>query len=211
MMDEAAAVCEGARDLLSDVEPDGLREMAVAAVEEVWAAPGVATVVAAREAGVEDGGSDLRRRAIGVQLMYTGLAVSRGLIEDEPWADGDAASGNLDVLVADVLVARGGHLLAYTEAVDRGVQSIRRFGRRQTDGPDDGHELEADMLLLAAHAGSTVGGPPAAQHVMEWAEDLAESLDGGELPDVSTLVPAVDSGATGTRVLAGDRGQSTDP
>jgi hypothetical protein len=210
-MDEAAAVREGVRDLLSDVDPDGLREMAVEAVEESWAAPGVATVAAARKAGVEDVGSDLRRRATGVQLIYAGLSLSRRLVEDEPWASGEAEAGNVDVLVADVLVARGGHLLAYTDAVDRGVEAVRRFGRRQTDGPDTAHELEADMLMLAAHAGATAASAPPATAVMEWGETLAESLGAGDLPDVSSLVSTVDPGSSGSMAMAGERRRSTDP
>lgn len=212
MMDEAAAVREGARDLLSDIDPAGLRQKAVETVEESWLAPGVVTVVSARKTGVDDGGADLRRRAVGVQIIYAGLALTRRLVNGDSWATDEAESSNLGVLVADVLVARGGNLLAYTDASPRTVETIRRFGQRQTDGtPDGDRRLEADILVLGAHAGSTFGGPPPAPSVMEWAEELGESLGPGDLPETGTLVPAIETAGGGSVALAGEHRQSSDP
>jgi hypothetical protein len=211
-MEEAAVVRAGARELLANVEPEGLRERADEVLDDAWAAPGVVTLVAARKVGIEDGGADLRRRAVGTQLIYAGLSLTRDLVEAEPWTDGADAAGNLNVLVADVLVARGAGLLAYTEAADNCVEVIRSFGAVQTEGdapPDADRTLEADALNLAAVAGSTaVGGDPAPA-VVEWAEGLGASLGPGDRPTPSALVAG--EPAAGVQAVPANERPSGDP
>ncbi len=246
-MDEAAAVREGAREVLRDVSPAALRRVACDVVENGWPAPGVVTVLAARRAGADGIDHDLRSRAVGVQLIYEGLALTRRLVREEPWLDAsgrpggsdarpavdspredgrpgaDAVPGRRDfdadpdveVLAADVLVARGSNLLAYTEAADRCVEVIRDFGRRQTAReslPSD-RELEADVMTLAAEAGTTAVTSAPAPHAVEWAESMASSLDGSELPDAASLVAGAESipGPNQAALANEGRGSSTDP
>ncbi|ESS05700.1 MAG: hypothetical protein A07HB70_02179 [uncultured archaeon A07HB70] len=165
-MDDAVRAREAARSALDDVGPADLR----AAIDE-WLAdasmtPAALTLVCAR--GV-DGGLDATapgvvERAVGVQLVYEGLRLTRHLVADEPWAAGvdDDIAADLDILAADVLVSRGFYLLATTEAADRAVAVIRAFGRDQTTRAEGFEtELEGDVCALAAWAGTTAAaGPP---------------------------------------------------
>ncbi|PSP78111.1 hypothetical protein BRC81_08685 [Halobacteriales archaeon QS_1_68_20] len=228
-MDEAAAVREGAREVLRDVSPVALRRVACDAVANGWTAPGVVTVRAARRAGADAIDHDLRRRAVGVQLIYEGLALTRRLVREEPWVDGRVESDggvaaprrdsdedpDVEVLAADVLVARGSNLLAYTEAADRCVEVIRNFGQRQTgrDGFPTDRELEADVMTLAAEAGTTAVTSAPAPHAVEWAESMASALDGSELPDADSLVAGAESvpGPNQAALANEGRGSSTDP
>lgn len=215
-MDEAAVVREGAREVLRDVSPPALRRTVYDVVENGWSAPGVVTLLAARRAGADGVDTDLRSRAIGVQLIYEGLALTRRLASEEPWvgSDGDGSvDPNVEVLVADVLVARGSNLLAYTEAADHCVEVIRTFGRRQTERevlPSD-RDLEADVVNLAVIAGTTaVTSSPGA---VELAESVKTSIEGEELPDAASLIASADWPAhSNTAALANDgRGAGTDP
>lgn len=217
-MDEAAVVREGAREVLRDVSPAGLRQSVYDVVDNGWEAPGVVTLFAARRAGADGFDSDIRSRAIGVQLIYEGLALTRRLAWEEPWTDStDGYSGdpNIEVLVADVLVSRGSNLLAYTEAAGRCVEVIRDFGRRQTGRdvlPAD-HELEADVMALAAVAGTTAMTSGPATRAVEWAETVSSSFDGGDLPDAASLLARAETVAEPSQAaLANEsRGTSTDP
>lgn len=222
-MEDAAVVRAGTREELQDVDPQALRDDVYDAIDESWLTPGVVTIQAARRCGADEVGPGLRRRAAGVQLIYEGLANTRGLVDIPPWTtatDGNSPNpdaverGNMDVLVADVLVARGAHLLAYTEAADECVAVIQRFGRRQTDEnvTSEDRTLEADALELAAIAGSTLDGPTPVDSVLAWANDLAASLDGGDLPETSSLLPAPEAGTTGQTAVANEsRSGRSDP
>jgi hypothetical protein len=213
-MEEAAAVRDGAREVLAEITPPALRREATQALDDGWPAPGVVAVLAARRAGVEGVDADLRERAIGVQLIYEGLALTRRLVEEAPWADTDDPDPHADVevLVADVLVSRGSYLLSYTEAADRCVEVIRAFGRRETERPADADwELEADALALGAVAGATAGGEDA-DDAAEWAASLSASLDGDELPDPADFLGANAAARVGQPAVANEwRQPSTDP
>lgn len=156
----------------------------------------------------------LVERAAGVQLIYDGLRLTRDLAHAEPWANDDSngvgvgtahgsptragpsdgtveKSENLDVLAADVLVARGFYLLARTDAAETAVEVVRSFGRDQTrrrsasDVDAIDRNLEADVLELAAIAGATaVGRDP--DGLREIAADLAATCE-GSFPDPETL------------------------
>ncbi|MDF9747574.1 DUF7114 family protein [Natrinema salsiterrestre] len=72
--------------------------------------------------------------AAGVQLIYEGLRLTRSLSHEEPWtaSDADAGDGDLAILAADILVARGFYLLARTDAAGKAVRTVQSFGRDQT-------------------------------------------------------------------------------
>jgi len=217
-MDEAAQARAAARETLQDVTPRRLRERLEARLAEAELAPGVLTLLAARATGREAGRATLDRSAAGVQLIYEGLHLTRTLARDPPWQrderDGDGAA-DIDVLAADVLVARGFYLLASTEAADKAVETVRSFGRdeanREAGRPDRSladRTLEADVFELAIVAGvSAVGVAPPAE-ARAFAVDLAGSFDDG-LPSAPALLsePAVDALAD----LVADRVRTPSP
>lgn len=188
-MQEAVAVREAALDAVDDVVPEPLREEIEQFVADGSLVPGVLTVLSARATGTNgaesDGDSDavdvggevaadgavdadgLAGRAAGVQLIYDGLRLTRRLVHAEPWTDavdGAGVEADIEILAADVLVARGFYLLARTEAATVAVDVVRSFGRDQTERRDAAdpaaldRELERDVLRLAVVAGVTTTG-----------------------------------------------------
>jgi hypothetical protein len=192
-MEEVAAVRGAALDAVGDVEPDRLRQRIRERLEDGSMAPGVLTVLSARAvaAGAAADGPSVDTDAVadrgaGVQLIYEGLRLTRSLSRAPPWeredelTDGgdvavtdavtpgptvgaDADDADMDILVADVMVARGFYLLARTEAAGEAVAVVRSFGgdqtRRRTTGDDRlDANLEADVFELAAVAGTTAAG-----------------------------------------------------
>ncbi|WP_020222196.1 DUF7114 family protein, partial [Halarchaeum acidiphilum] len=132
-MEEADRARAAAREAVRDVEPSDLQTAMAERLSRCSVVPGVLVFLSASAtAGRADGG--LAERAAGVQLVYEGLALTRELVESVPWtADGDDADrpADLDVLAADVLVAKGFRLLARTEAADAAVRTVREFGRER--------------------------------------------------------------------------------
>jgi hypothetical protein len=195
-MDDAERTRETARQALSDIEPERLREVLDGRLASASMTPAVLTVVSARalDPGVSVDG--LCERAAGVQLIYEGLRLTRTLAHDEPWTtvDGPDIDADLDILAADVLVSRGFYLLARTEAAGRAVEVVRAFGRDQTtraESPDpaavDGN-LEADVLALAAVAGASAVGRDAPTALLDYAESLARRHE-GDLPPATVAIP----------------------
>lgn len=188
-MDEAGATRRAALGAVRDVEPAGLRERIEDVLERGSMVPGVLTIRFARAVtknAVEVDGEipdPLSERAAGVQLIYDGLRLTRHLAHDLPWERGDAESGDLDILVADVLVARGFYLLATTEAAETAVETVRAFGRdqtvrRETDDSSLDRNLETDALELAAVAGASFGEQSIPPAVCKFTAELAGQLDG---------------------------------
>jgi hypothetical protein len=200
-MEEAAAIRRAALDAVGDVEPVGLRERIGSLLESSSMVPGVLTLLTvetvadttstslARDSGSLD---QVAQRGAGVQLIYDGLRLTRQLAQTEPWTDVDSDDADLDVLVADVLVARGFFLLARTDASETAVETVRAFGRDQTvrrtaDDPALDRNLEADVLELAAVAGSTADSGGTTAQFREYAAELAATVetptDGFHSPD----------------------------
>ncbi|RJT02049.1 hypothetical protein [Halococcus sp. IIIV-5B] len=182
-MDDASHVRRAAREAVRDVDPGAFRDAIETVVESGSMAPGVLVVLSARAADEPVGFGTVATRAAGTQLIYEGLRLTRALAHDAPWEDEDT-DANLDVLVADVLVARGFYLLARTEAAERAVETVRAFGRDRTAAAptdDPVGPLEADVLDLALVAGLTAVDVHPSAACREFVADLAESFD-GELP-----------------------------
>jgi hypothetical protein len=190
-MDYAAAVRETAVDAVADIEPAAFRDGIETFLADGSLVPGVLTLLAAESAGGDP--EALTERAVGVQLIYDGLRLTRRLTHEDPWAGGDKAQADLDILAADVLVSRGFFLLARTEAAEDAVEVVRAFGRDQTDrrtAEDPAAldaELEADVLRLALVAGTTAAGetPDGTDPL---AREFAASYDDeGGFPSPATL------------------------
>ena len=159
-MEAIAAVRDGAVSTVGDVVPEGFHDDIVAFLDGGSFVPGVLTVLAADSVGRDT--PDVLDRAVGVQLIYDGLRLTRRLAGEPPWTDSrEPTQANVDILAADVLVARGFYLLAETEAATDAVDVVQSFGHDQTvrhETDEDSHELEADILELALVAGASTGG-----------------------------------------------------
>jgi len=182
-MEHAVAVREAALEAVADIVPEGFRGDIEAFVADGTHVPGVLTLVAAEGAGADP--TELTERAVGVQLIYDGLRLTRRLTVTDPWASGhDAERANVDILAADVLVSRGFFLLARTEAATDAVEVVRAFGRDQTarrDVANPAHldrELEADVLELALVTGTTAAGVTPGE-TGRVARELAGAYDDG--------------------------------
>ncbi|MEF8820342.1 MAG: hypothetical protein V5A31_00325 [Haloferacaceae archaeon] len=208
-MDDAVRAREAARAALEDIEPADLRAAIDDRLADASMTPAVLTFVCAR--GVDPNFDATTpgavERAVGVQLIYEGLRLTRRLVAEEPWAEGDGRleddiAADLDILAADVLVSRGFYLLATTDAAERAVAVIRAFGRDQTTRSEGFEaELEADICALAGVAGATVAGGDARPALVDHLEGMGRGF-AGRLP---TADRALD-GATRERVAAAARG-----
>lgn len=219
-MQDAAAVRRAALEAVDDVEPSRLNDRIEALLADSNFSPGRLTVtcanatLAARSGGTLTDSSDLpdaiMDRAAAVQLIYDGLAHTRTLSAQPPWPDGDIDQGNIDILIADILVARGFYLLARTEAADDAVETVRSFGRDQTVGRETGESLdpnlERDVFELAVVAGTTAVGGTASPTLREFARGLVSGVDPALDPDLNDrLVPLVSpetSASDGVRTSA---------
>jgi hypothetical protein len=224
-MEDAVAVRRAALEAVEDVEPAPLRATIERHLNDGSMVPGVFTLHGIR--AIADGSTStaasggglletVAGRAAGVQLIYDGLRLTRQLAQDEPWAAGDGDAGDVEVLAADVMVARGFYLLARTEAADAAVAVVRAFGRDQTVRRETGdttldRNLEADVLELAVVAGATVADTSAPPRLREYAADLAVTPFPAPAdffaetdPDALSAMAADASGSEGVTTL-GDR------
>jgi hypothetical protein len=204
-MDEAGATRRAALGAVRDVEPAGLHGRITEWLDQGSMVPGALTIRFARAtaSAVSSGGEDeladpIGERAAGVQLIYDGLRLTRQLASEQSWERGDDESGDLDILVADVLVARGFYLLATTEASNRAVETVRAFGRdqtvqRETDDDSLSRNLEIDALELAAVAGTTVGDCGVSPNIRSFAAELATEGVVSGFPPTEQFLDGVDS------------------
>lgn len=196
-MDDAARARAAARDAIDDITPAPLRDRIESRLSDAAMTPGVLTRLAARATGRDYDADELDSRAAGVQLIYDGLQLTRSLARSPPWVDhrdDGASSGDMDVLAADVLVARGFRLLARTDAAWKAVETVRALGRdesnRATGRPHpelDGRTLEADVFELAIVAGTSTAKVEPPPSTARFAADLAQSVD-EDLPTVPELL-----------------------
>ena len=198
-MEEAARSRRAAREAVSDVDPEDLRRTIDDILADGSMAPGALTLLFASAIDDAVGLDSLSDRAAGVQLIYEGLRLTRRLAHEEPWArTDDHTQANVEVVAADVLVSRGFYLLARTQAAEKAVETVRRFGRAQTDrqglvhGDSEGSAaldatLERDVFELAAIAGaSAVGSDPS--RLVGVAAALADAT-GPPLPPAEECLP----------------------
>ena len=138
--------CRGAaREAVADVGPPSLTDRLYTEIETATMTPAVLTLASAD--AVEPGAADrpdVVRIAAGTQLIYDGLRLTRELAHGEPWANVPLETPRIDadlaILAADVLVARGFSLLAHTDAAAVAVETVRAFGRDQTERREVGVE-----------------------------------------------------------------------
>lgn len=204
-MEAAVRARTAGKRAVRDVAPDALRERIHELLDESAMVPGVLALTTARaveSAGAASiprdpdgwtGAGNVEERAAGVQLIYEGLGLTRALAGDPPWErDPTHTEGNLDILAADVMVARGFSLLAHTEAADKAVETVQSFGENRTDDQQDrstpAHALETDVFELAVVAGTTAFEADPSEPLLRYAAKLADSLD-GDRPEPPETVP----------------------
>jgi len=208
-MEAAVRARKAGRQAVRDVSPDQLRERIYRLLDKSAMVPGVLALTSARtvegpkatgkpcEIAGDNGAVGVEDRAAGVQLIYEGLRLTRALADEPPWnRDLSHTDSNIDILAADVMVARGFSLLARTEAADKAVETVQSFGRNETDNqqgrPTSGHALETDVFELAVVAGATTFGATPTDSLLDYATDLAESLDGDHPEPPEPVAEAVE-------------------
>lgn len=223
-MDRAASCRRAARDAIADVEPPRLHDVLTDILDGTPMTPGVLTLASA---GSLDATADLEgitHRAAGVQLVYEGLRLTRSLAHDEPWADSRTADpqSDLEILAADILVARGFYLLARTDAAGKAVRTVRSFGRDQTLREEDGADsaaldanLERDVLELAVATGAAAVGTSPTSELLGIAGDIAAEV-GRSFPPASECLPDLEGretrpGEPGDGVTTDRATSATDP
>lgn len=225
-MEPAVRARDAGREAVQDITPNSLRDRIHAILDDSAMVPAVLTLSSADAADGEATGQPdesftaegVAERAAGVQLIYEGLRLTRALAAETPWErEPPHLDANVDVLAADVMVARGFYLLARTEAADKAVETVQSFGRDQTDRqqgrPGSETGLEGDVFELAVVAGTTVvgGSPPKA--LLAYAKALAADADDRDPPEaVPDAVEEAMTGRSPDHLLGGGpRPSATDP
>lgn len=220
-MDRAARCRRAARDAVADVEPPRLHEVIADVLDDASMTPAVLTLESATAIDPSISLETIAPRVAGVQLVYEGLRLTRTLAQTDPWSpdgqptptsdrattdptDGDTTTdvtADLEILAADILVARGFYLLARTDAAEKAVHTVRAFGRDQTRRDDPGVEaadvdanLERDVLELAVRTGASVANADPRPDLLAVAADLADASDTDLL--AAARVPRVGSSET---------------
>lgn len=164
-MDEGSRARSEAIRAMQDVTPDRLRERIEARLAAAPAAPGEVTIASARYHGADVTEGTVMDLAGAVQQIFVGLRITRELIETNPWheLDNRPSDADLEIVAADVLIARGVSRLASTAAAETAVEVVRTFGQEQAERLEHGRvseerSLEATILELAVVAGAASSG-----------------------------------------------------
>lgn len=221
-MDDAARVRSDAIRSVQDVTPLPLLERLERHLEEAPLTPGLVAVASGRLHDSDRVDDDLVDAAAAVQQIYVGLDITRGLIDAEPWRHGDDRSegADLEIITADVFVARGMARLASTPVAGAAVDTVREFGqfeadRRAPEPSTHARRLEASVLELAVRAGGAAVDATPREEAIAWIDELLPTeLD--TLPPVTVLLegtplePYVDTSALAQPVKDGIRSEATD-
>ena len=178
------------RAAVAELEPPSLRDRTV---EYLTDKPLGAGRLVRHAAATEDGHvpkTALDDRVVGVQLIYSGLGLIRELAREPPWEHGDGDAGDLDVLVAEVLVAKGFSLLASTPAASKAVETVQTLARSETvrlNGTASRMPLEADIFELGVLAGVSAVETVSPEDLDDTAHRVATRLDDTDEHDMIVL------------------------
>lgn len=181
----------------ADIEPASFKAHLRGELGDVPLTPAALTVTSGHALDPSAPLDPLAERGVGVQLGYEGLRLTRDLIEGDAWSDADAGSGpDLDVLAAEVFVARGIHLLTGTDIVDQAIEIVRRFGRNRAherSGAVNARErsLEADVISLAVNASAAEVLDTVPPSVDDYGTSLGSDLDTHPYPEPAVAVEGV--------------------
>ncbi len=198
-----AAACDvrrDARELLADIEPVRLASELQDIVADGSMLPGVITVTTAEALGGPQAAAGARPRAVGVQLSYEGLRLTRELIrQDDQYGAEDPTESYLALVAAEVMVARGFSELADTAVAGEAIEIVQRFSHNQTmdyHGGSSGRSLEYDVIRLAVGAGANVVRESAPPWLDAEAERLAAEFDREPLPSAADASDRIRRGVT---------------
>ncbi len=189
-MDETAHARAAFRDGIGDITPDALRSRLEEILKAASMTPGSLTVLTATALDESLEGDVAARRGAGIQMSYEGLRLSRELIHTDPWTSENPDDGDMNVIAAEVLVARGFEYLAHTVVAGDVVEAVRRFGRDQTrleefdaDRAALERGLEADFIRIAVRAGADIALGSIPEEIETLADTLATELASDPLPE----------------------------
>lgn len=194
------AVCQLSRD----VEPVRLGTALEARLETASMVPGAVTMITAERLGGTDAGETAIDRAIGVQLCYEGMRLTRSLIrEEERFKAADPTGDYLDLVAAEVLVSRGFVELADTPVADDAIEIVHRFSRHQSESQGDDRDaaLEHDVISLAVAAGATVVLNAVPADVDAQGQRLADKVARDPLPTVTDVTVPIRAAVEATSDL----------
>ena len=204
-MDAAGRVRRAALETLTEIEPPNLATELQRIVQDTSMVPGALTLRTAERLGGLPAAEGALDRAVGVQLSYEGLRLTRELIqEDHRYDVAEPTDEYLALIAAEVMVSRGFSELAQTPVADRAIEIVQRFSRNQTVDYDrdpelqpTGHSLEYDVLRLAVATGATVVYSHVPAYLEEFGRVLASELDRYPLPPADTVDRRIRSGLEG--------------
>ena len=162
IMDAVSRVRVASCKAVEDVEPIRLREIITNQIEGDAPAFGLVTIVVSEKVGrTSEEPAIVDNKAAGVQLIYEGLRLTQDLVRGNRWKHNEQKlNTDMDLLAADVMVAKGFHLLSHTKAAHKAVETIRTFGITETKWSDKNDttsvqhmSLEKDIFELAIIAG----------------------------------------------------------
>ncbi len=187
-MAEAPGVRDALFDTIDDIEPPPFRTELETVVADASLTPGVLTVRTADVLSPTVNSSETRQRGAAVQLSYEGLKLTRRLARDAPWEDpAEERNHDLDLIIAETLVARGFYHLAQTGVATRAVEIVRRFGRNLTTELQLGERptepsLEVDVVALAVLAGADLALTTTPPELVDYAEGYGREIEAVPLP-----------------------------
>lgn len=201
-MEAAREVRHAARNSLGAIEPTGLARMLDDILVDASMVPGVVTVLTAERLGGPEKREAALDRAVGVQLSYEGLRLTRELIRDEERYDvPDPTEGYLALVAGEVLVSRGFGELADTAVSNQAIEIVQRFSKNQTHeyyGPPEagphGRSLERDVVALGVAAGATTVRETVPGYLTEYGEQLATEVDREPLPPATEVAVPIRTG-----------------
>ncbi|WP_092698911.1 DUF7114 family protein [Halovenus aranensis] len=196
-MTEVTVVRETLEQSVADLHPPAFQNRLQTRLADVSLTPAVLTVRAARALEPSADMDACALRGAGVQLTYEGLRLTRSILRNERWDDGNANSYYLDLLAAAVLVSRGYYYLADTGVSQEAVEAARRFGRYQTyaqngELADGEYSLEADFVALAVNTGADLALQTVPPSVTAYGESLARDIGSEPLAGPDTALEGVD-------------------
>ncbi len=182
-------VSEALERSIHDIVPKPFNERLAGILADRPLTPAAATVATGLAIDRTADRDKLATLGIGVQLGYEGLRLTRRLIQQDSWLGTDRTTDeDIDILAAEVLVARGMNLLTRTGTVTQAVDVVKRFGQRaafdRTETAGDGlGTLEMDIIKLAVDTGADAVLQSVPPPIASLGAELATRLDTDPIPE----------------------------
>jgi hypothetical protein len=206
-MEAVSALDEVIGRSVDKLEPASFRDRLLGVASGTSRTPGVLAIQTARAL---DPAADIETsatRGAGVQLSYTGLELTRSILREQRWEEGDTDDYYYDLLAAEILVSRGLYYLSGTGVRRQAVEIVQKFGRTQTETAElgtrhAGEPLEMDVIRLAVDAGADLVMQTTPPSLATYREELADDLREYPLPEPDDALAGVDERLT---TLVADR------